>query len=494
MYSLSSNAAREISNLLSHMCGIKPGDDWKPTLLSFCHLITIILFVSHEIFLGSGFDTILLFKVFIFLVRGLRSSSREVATVSNKFSAYTDLFYEALWMIVPPVSVNFLYIAFHMHSFDFMKEILRAALGCLYVVAYLDRFTPNLYSNLRNKTCKVAFCYQNTGGGSVSKLTLFIQTELTFLVDDIFIFTCRIPSIYRIVVFASHTLYLLQYFFFTREFPQAKVKGHQGGESFEEKYPDSQKAIPQNHEAMASRELNEADIRLLSHLDQEPTYWLDVPRSKYNSVMRMMVSNLVDRGENIVVADFTCTSDMENIAFFLLDKRTQAASGMFLIPDPPMARLIGLECDPLQSAPSTQRERSDIKYLKASYLRSLGPEANLTASEVWRRRKNILETGTPAIQSMSQSFFYGVLFFLLVLLFRFLMKISPDPIELLDCLKSAPASMQPLRVSRFSSILPREHSLNRANTGLLTFWDSHLVFCAVDFWDSYRQLLFHTNP
>ncbi|CCW67653.1 unnamed protein product [Phytomonas sp. Hart1] len=489
MYSLSLNAAHEMSNLLFHLCDIKIGDDWRLPLTFICHLITFFLFISHEIFVISGFDIILLFQIFIFIINGFRSSAREMAK-ANKNSVYTDIFREALWMIISPVSVNLLYIAFYMDSLDLTKEVLRVVLGFIYVVAYLGRFTPNLYSNLKEKTCKVSLCYQNQERQPVSEFLLFIQAELTFLVDDLFIFTCRVPSIYRMVVFASHTFYLMQYFLFPRKFPHLESIGHQKDDEFTEKYVGNQKAMPQN-QTVAHRELSETDIELLSKLDQDPTCWLDIPRSKYNSVISMLISKLVDRGVNAISIDFTCTSDMKSIAFFLHDTKNHVVNGIFLIPDSSMARLIGLERNPLLSAPCTDKERLDKKYLKESCLRSLGSEANLTASEVWRRRTNI-PTDSPVPRNTFQRVFWAILYFLLFLVFRFCIQMNPTSVDLLDSLVFVPASMQPLRVSRFSNLLDSEHILNRANNGLFTFLDS-FVFCTMDFWDSYRHLLFYTN-
>lgn len=460
-------------------------------------VITLLIITLHEILFVSGFNIVLLAHLLYSCIVMAKSSAQERLIESERKESYYDALYEGFLLLGGLIVFNF--ISLHLESKEITTEdAFRAAFGCLYVLAFLYSFTPNIYDNFVMRKCAIPITFFD-GRSFRFSWKIFIWREIGFLVDDLFVFSCHIPSCYRIIVHIVHFVFLCQFFLLPWDAPVRKRRFrktssrnsrqiHSANDSCEAPMETISRSVvggeEETSDTPAPSVINGDDELVVSGLDDEAVQWLDVAVVKYHSLLRAASARIHSkRGEPSRNIHMASTSDLQYVSIFAMrgGESSMPSSSptieiLLKVQDPVMSELIAREQGPQLLMPSQPNTRWDLDTARLEYRRALGPMCALTTSTLRRGKWSSAMTSCNALWGV-----LAVSTFFCAVVALFLLCISPTPVELLTSTRGLSGSLRPYESARFSEFLPRDHVINTRSVGLLT--STNWAICTLDLKD-----------
>lgn len=509
VYEMASNAAQEIFNIVTTLWGGMLSDTASMRLRIASSISTIVFFTAYEMFYVGGFNIFMIFQVFFLIVSMSTSTARSTIISKMRKAAYVDLLGEAAVMIVPLGAVGGLYVLTQVNASDRVEEMFRVAFGCFYVLAYLYHYMPNLYDNLRKRSCTVTMNYFRDLSVPVVTMYSVASAELGFLVDDLFTFTCRVPAPFRVIVFVSHFIYLCQFAMLPWESPLRSRKGSKKSRAAQ-KHSASAPSTGAQCELGADprrKTLSHGELKLVANLDSDPVDWRLASSAKYRGLQLDAFAKYAIKHKDLPLgvevapcADF----DTVGIVLAITDPPAAGSNGkpgvrheiVRLIKDPPACRQLALFAGPLGMLP-VQGTPRDVPKLKETYIKTFGAQASQSPSTIWRRHfwSSIGCTDSKTTFPSSLDVCALALFAIFLTVLVLLLGSGRLPTSQ-EAARSAALmlhrSQQPLSHLRFSKILQPEHPFNAMSVGLMTLLHGRLTLTTIDIRDAVRQFrLYH---
>lgn len=445
-----------------------------------CKAATVGFFTLYEIALVSGFQFIIVAQLFYFGLSILKSSAQRVAEENRRKTAYVDSLFETLAFVVPAILYHVCrVVASSTNAFDF-SELLRMVFGFLYLMSFLARFTPNIRDNFSLKKYSLPLCYVDLGAERFSRLN-FILSECGLVVDDLFVFTCEVPSCYRIAVLLVHTASLTQMFSLPWDMPIRSRKAKKSAERTAERATDVEGRSEVSREASLRPEVVVSDItedeeQLLTGLDGESVSWLDLPFVKYNFLRRVLTIDYTKRfKKEVAFSDIAANSDLRNVMIAVVYKEgdQQKLNILAQIEDPVMCRFVAIDT-------GTRKLLPDAQQPQLSYSELVGPYVRSTLSTLWHRKlpdSHAAQTMTAASWART-----GVLCVCCGLLAGLCVAFSPSLLSVMQSTRELPPTLRPLLYGRYSPLIPAANPFNGLCAGLVTVVNGSFVLLSSDPW------------
>lgn len=516
VYEMASNAAQELFNVIAKIRGGSQMSDSTAYFLRVGSSIsTILFFTVYETLYIGGFSPMMIIQVFFFVVSMVSSAKRESYIARARKAAYVDILPEAAVLILPLALTGYWSVLTQTDSADHWEGLFRVTFGCFYVAAYLYRFTPNVYDNLCKRSCTVTTNYFRVVTEHVVTPYSVGMAELGFLVDDLFAFTCRVPSAFRLVVFVSHFVYLCQFAMLPWEGPlraQNTNEVQRKGAHDCEKTSDMGRATnvsssPMSSTKPAARFLSKKDLRRVTGLDNTLVNWRLVATAPYYNVQLQAAIKSAQKNNNgsSLAPSIAACGDFESVAVIVAvpDAGGAAAPGatvrgklglkhelVCLVKDVAACRMLALNSGPMGMVPTPNAPR-DINTLRIEYAKVFGDNAKKTVSMIWRSRVRppvTAKAAGPKVPTSDISVLLALTSATAALLFLFLSGCAVKPFDVFcSTAIGLPKTMQPFAHLRFPNIFAPEHPINSMAVGLVTFLSGRLTLCTVDPWDAAHQ-------
>ncbi|RNE98747.1 hypothetical protein TraAM80_08599 [Trypanosoma rangeli] len=309
LYDMSFYAAQEMYYLVLRTW-MRPDDGQKGFVLPLqvvCRTLTMGMFTTYEFLYISGFNIVVILQVFYYCVSVARISLAEREMSRMVKHSYFDFYREAVTFTVVPLVfhvIQRLTGKTEVSGEDGLEFFFRLSFGILYIMSHLYRMTPNVWDNFLMKKCSIPLNYLRLPAKNIS-LQGFLFTELGIVLDDLFAFTCRVPSIFRFTVIVLHVIFLCELAWLPHDAPVTVVlgrryarKGVKGKRENTEKILKKKTEIEETlnldsrHEVPESSQhcLSPEERALVENLDAESITWLDIVGTKYKRRMDVAVA------------------------------------------------------------------------------------------------------------------------------------------------------------------------------------------------------------
>eukprot|EP00796_Vickermania_ingenoplastis_P006302 gene6302-4535_t len=503
MYQMASSSAKQLNALSSIALGsILRQNDSSYVGIMF-NLITFALFTSFE-FMKFGVNWIVMLQLLYHIMSLVKPNAEKLLAEVVIKASYVDLYRETLVVLSVVLAGEIIRVLAGPRGNLAIPQLLEIVLGFLYVLSFLNRFTPNIRDNIVMRKCSISPAYVDPAQPRINLLRI-VSTEIGFLFDDLFVHSAGISFVPRVTVYTMHFVYLCQMVWLPWDAPisfRRKKAVHQPARStsHENATPPAkevQSSVKHREEMRSAAveersteplstasQLSDAEVGMLYNLDKEGVQWLDVPFLKYSSYQPARAHNPASAGEVQEIMQFRAASDLQN---FLVIHCSKAPTGQLSNPrivkqchDPEMCRLVAMDGgrDAL-----TQVKGNQMLPLPPNFYENLfgSIQHKMTNSDVWRFR--VYKERVP--QCTVQRLLLATLGFAVTLFICAF--VTPPLVYVLRSTREIMPSQRPLLHGRFVPHLPPEHALNEHCAGLLT-WGNAFVLLVPDFWDAVRQL------
>lgn len=468
-----------------------------------CKVAAMGFFTAYEAIFVSGFNFFMVVQVFFYCVTIAKGSAQEAIMDSMKKASYVDAGRESVAALSVLFFCNVVYIAVYGNRADVVEEVFQMCFGCLYVLAFLYRFTPNIFDNFLMRKCSIPLTYFQYNPMRFSWKS-FAFSEGGFLVDDLFAFTCRVPSMYRATVYVIHFVFLCQFALLPWDSPvrsnlEKKMTADGGARESAAEPKSRVRETPQVAEdtnrrsgVPAAKPLSDDEMALVADLDGEEIHWKDLVFIKYKHIFSEAVQQWRQRSNRQpVFADIVGTSDFQNVAVLVAYADGSAGPNNRIdvlqrFHDPSMSLLLARENPDRmrlpagKPAPPSQPPSSTATPLDAA-------QATVTMSQLWRGRVSAPSLAFGSVFN-ADNFLDVALLVVCGVVLVVVLCVAPTSLDAAKVSRGLPKVMRPLLVDRFGSILPPEHILNEYAAGLLSVRGGGVVVCSPDTWDAIRTL------
>lgn len=514
MFEMASSSGNLLCSIISVAFGrFIPSRDTR--LLSVVCICCTFFFFTLFDFVNFGIRGITLINFVLSALAAVKPNEKKALRNKAVRASYVDYLSESSLVLS---SIFLFYMGKILLNFDsgIFRNLVEMVLGSLYALSFLYRFTPNIRDNIIRKKCSLAHAYVPDPRAPLTTKRI-VLTELSFLLDDLYVYTAGLSFFPRGVVFLFHFIYLFQMFSLPIDLPisfrrikNASVENNKGVNK-RSSFPNTSKVNPHenaenlndtmertwhpkfggtvandNSGTLVSRPLTSDESELFKELDREMVFWIEIPYMKYGelSYQNKMSSNPSQKSsEPHDFITIRAVSDLQRLAIssVSMERTGQRKTNKFLCfrTDPEMCRLVALDGGP-NALVEVQKGTQCVPVHPIFYGKIVGPGAvKLTNSEVWRRN----------LQDSRSIFFRSRYFFVILGLFWLFLTIStflsPSMISVMKNTKDLTLVQRPRAHERFLLYLPATHILNNGSAGLLLL--RNVIFIAPDFWDSVRN-------
>ncbi|KPA81977.1 hypothetical protein ABB37_03161 [Leptomonas pyrrhocoris] len=501
-FQISSRAAMGVFMALSRMFPTKAKN--SSTLRLGCNMLILLFCTVHETLYVSGFNIATIISLFYYCISMAKTSAQQRSMEEVTGNSYFDVLRDAT-VLLGCAGVASMALFLTEHPTVSTEEIFRMLYGGVYVMSFLYKFAPNIYDNFLMRKYSLPLTYLDMGSVRFT-WTNFALSELSFAVDDLFVFTCRIPGPYRVLVYIAHFVCLCQLFLLPWDAPITSVKksAKTSAPRAKEAGPTALAASKSAMDSVAEQADNTENVinpticespltkeeeGVVTDLDSEEVTWLDIASLKYKTlVMTLGRKYSRQRGQNADAVDIAASADLQHVCIFAFGRASGAGAGatqpkinvLCQVRDPDVSRLIAQDRGPRVLTPPRSNTPWNLDMARAEYRKMLGVSAPLTNSQIWRKRtaKKALQAWQAVLVMALVCCVTGVICVLL----------GPTAFDVVRSTKGVDSSLRPQLFSRFSGVLPAEHFTNALSGGLLTA--ANLTLCVLDWWDAGATLGF----
>ncbi|KAG5468498.1 hypothetical protein CUR178_01330 [Leishmania enriettii] len=473
------------------------------TLRLVCSIVILVFCTVHETLFVSGFNIVTMAQLFYYSLSMAKSSAQQQSEEEVRRNSYPDVARDA-FALLSCASVASIAMWWRESTATPLEEAFRMLYGSVYVLSFLYRFSPNVYDNFLMRKCSLPLTYVDMATSRLT-CTRFATSELMFLVDDLFVFTCRISTPHRVVVYIAHFLFICQFCMLTWDPPAAngRASGRVTTAEADEPKPRAASiakataAQSSNSEATPTAEqsafaqscMTKEEEGVVTDLDNEAVAWEDIATLKYRSlIVSLGRRHAQQHGQSADAVDIAPAVDLQHVAVVALSRG--AATGptasqqrldiLCQVRDPEMSRLLAMERGPKMMVPARSRSVWSLDVAREEYRRGFGSEAPLTSSQAWRRR--VPGTTCEAWKAPASMVLMWVLLALVCAV------AGPLPHDGVWSTKGIDSSLRPKLFARFLRELPPTHFVNALSGGLLTV--AQIPICTLDWWDAGATLGF----
>ncbi|CAD2216984.1 hypothetical protein AGDE_07588 [Angomonas deanei] len=472
MYDIAYNAARELNMLLQ-------SDTFFSKTASV--VTTMLFFIYYEVFFVSGFDLVMIVQIFFYCINVVKSSSEEVKTSLQKKNAYTDALKEAIVFVVPLTVLHLLYLIAATDHLDIVEDFFRVVFGSLYVLAFLYRLTPNILDNFNMRKCSLPLWSIRASDFRFSWST-FLSAQMGFLVNDLFVFTSRVPSAFRFTVYAVDFIYIAQLLTLPWDAPITKKKV----EGVPEK---PKKSVNNDDEAVAADSpdrsvIRDGEVELLENLDGENVFWLDIPTIKYKPLMLKITRDFIGKvKKKFVKVTLSSTYDMNEVGICVItnDEGGNHVNIVSVIRDEKCGRMIATDAGPQAVLPQAGSKTADAEeVIIAHYKTTLGHQWMMNLSQIYRDR--LAENGRKSSDLCCVVPVVMMALLAVLALFSF-----PHKLAIAKSTNGLAYPQRALLFNRFAGVVRHPEIAKKISAGIVFLRSSDVVLLCVDFWESVRS-------
>ncbi|ESL11307.1 hypothetical protein TRSC58_00945 [Trypanosoma rangeli SC58] len=470
-----------------------------------CRTLTMGLFTTYEFLYISGFNIVVILQLFYYCVSVAKISVAEREMSRMVKHSYFDFYKEAVTFAVVPLLLHVMQRLTgkaEVSGEDGLEFFFRLSFGILYIMSHLYRMTPNVWDNFVMRKCSIPLNYLRLPAKSIS-LKGFLVTELGIVLDDLFAFTCRVPSIFRFTVIVLHVIFLCELAWLPHDAPVTVVLGRRyARKSVKEKRETTKKILKEKAEIEETLNrdsgrkvpepsqhcLSPEERALVENLDVESITWLDVVSTKYKRRMDVAVAACMRQKQGSITFDLAPTSNLQEVVFVSIvqsSSNTQAKLNvLFRVKDELCSRLLAFQRGPFGCIPSEVSENGNPAEIVRRCAKITGKEAFCTPSEIWRSR--LPDAKLKSDDSAVTLTVFILVFFLCVTTFAQRLSVN----DYLRYSSGLSYFHQPLR-NTWRMFLPMQHPLKQNGAGLVTIFG--YVFCFVDAADALRHIYFNIS-
>ncbi|KPI87670.1 hypothetical protein ABL78_3268 [Leptomonas seymouri] len=465
-----------------------------------CNVLMLLLCAVYETLYVSGFNILTVIGLFYYCVSMANVSAQQRSIEAVMKNSYFDVLRDAAALLCcAGVASTAMFLTEHFTVST--EEIFRMLYGSVYVMSFLYKFVPNIYDNFLMRKYSLPLTYLDMGSGRFTWMR-FALSELSFVADDLFVFTCRIPSPYRVVVYIAHFVCLCQFFLLPWDAPISSEKTSASrakkadapDTAVKNDRKDSAAEHANSTESVANSAIFESPLTkeeeyVVTDLDSEAVAWLDIASLKYKALITALERKRSGRHRNgASVLDIAPSADLQHVCVFGLvyasgagEKAAQPKIDILCrVHDPAISRLIAQDRGPKQLVPLRPHNPWSLDMARAEYGKILGELAPLTNSQIWRKReaKKALH-GWQAVLVVALACCGTVAICALL---------GPSAYNVVLSTQGVENSLRPQLYSRFLAVLPAKHFINAMSGGLLTV--VNFTLCSLDWWDAGATLGF----
>nr|CAJ2470941.1 unnamed protein product [Leishmania braziliensis] len=494
-FQISGDAAMNVFMILLH---VYPPSARKSSLLRVvCSVVILVFCAVHETLFASGFNIVTVIEVLYYFLSVAKASAQQKSMDEVRQNSYFDVVRDA-FVLLGCASATHIAVLWSESTTISMEEAFRMLYGSVYVLSFLYRFSPNMYDNFLMRKCSLPLTYVDMASGRFT-WTRFATSELMFLVDDLFVFTCRISSAYRVVVYIVHFVSLCQFFMLPWDTPivhgRASVRAAATGAE-EPKVltaASAQTTVAQstNVDATQTAEqgtcvqsyITQEDEYVVADLDNETVAWMDIASLKYKAlILALGRKHAQQHGQSMDAVDIAPSSDLQNVVVIAFSRGAGTGPGasqqkldvLCQVHDPEMSRLVAMERGPKVMVPARLKSPWNLDLARVEYRKGLGSDAPLTSAQVWRKRAQ----GRPSAAWKT----LVVMVCVSVALALICAVTGPSSQAAVRSSKGIDSSLRPQLFARFLRALPPTHFVNALSGGLLTV--AQIPICTLDWWDA----------
>ncbi|KAK7196622.1 DnaJ domain containing protein [Novymonas esmeraldas] len=510
-FQISGNAAMNVYMMLLRLY---PASARNTVALRLSCTVSILVFCTvHETLYVSGFSLQTVIQLFFFVYSMAKTSAQEQVMEEVRRNSYFDVVRDGV-VLLSSAGVATGVLWWRERVAVSMEEAFRLLYGSIYVMSFLYTFSPNIYDNFMMRKCSLPLPYLDMATARFSWFRC-ATSELLFLVDDLFVFTCRIPSPHRVVVYTVHFVSLCQLLTLPWDAPitkgRASVKALPARASGESSPP-----APAASDAARAAALTDANAATLSEpghfvesyvtkeeqdvfadLDSENVAWADIVSVKYKALVTGLAKgHLQQRGQAADAIDMAPSADLQSVMIVAFSRggAGAAAAGatagtaappqrvdiVSQVRDPEMSRLLAIERGPKMMFPPRPNMPWNLDAAREEYRRRLGAAAPWTSAQLWRRR-------VPSTAAGTWTWLAVVVCAWLALAVAAALA-APSPHSVVLSSRGLDASLRPQLFARFIGALPPGHFTNALSGGLLTV--ARLPLLTLDWWEAGATLGF----
>lgn len=546
MYQMAGSSAKQLNAIITLLIGHHLRGSEAQFVGIGCNLFTFLFFTLFEVtHFGANWVTLLQLGYHVLSV--IKPNAEKFLEEKAIRASHIDLARETLMTIIP-VSIFYLG-SFFINAGTVVETVMEMTFGCLYILAFLNRFTPNIRDNIVMRKCSISHAYLSQTAPRVT-LPKFIFTEIGFMLDDLFVHTAGISFFPRVVVYLIHFLYVFQMVTLPLDLPvsfrrkkkashvdevveeiphrrgtvekgfqpsekrknrvespveesvskswETNTDGREAAESLTHTTKEYRTTEPLKAESSfydvertlppppPSQPLSKEEIAMFANLDKEGVLWIDIPYLKYGYLNpKGKKANSKDDDGSEEMMALFVTSDLQRLAVMHV---TKSSTGQHSNP-----KFVRLVHDPdmcriiaIDGGPDALRQLKG-----GNQLTPLPPNFYQTLfGPVQHKLTNsqIWRYSVDIYQSRLFSYMeLGGIVLAFFCTLVFIMLTSPSMITILRSTKELQSTQKPHVYQRFVPYLPEEHILNHVSAGLLTV-RKEIALITPDFWDAVRQL------
>ncbi|CBH15220.1 hypothetical protein, conserved [Trypanosoma brucei gambiense DAL972] len=398
LYNIAFYAAQDIYYLIQAFNGdahINGSKEFSWFLQVMCRTLTMGVFTVYDTLFISGFRVIVLLQVLFYCVSCAKSSAEEWEIIGMVKRSYVDLYREAMFFAGGPLILHCLQmyqsgrILCWADAFEFFLQL---AFGVIYVLSHLYHMTPNLLDNIFMKKCSIPLAYIKLPTRRLSYLN-FICTEFGLLLDDLFAFSCRVPSVYRLTVIVVHTVFLCELLWFPWEppilsVPDRKDKGKNVHREEEGKHTDM--APHREVTGEPPRAISSEEMTLLKGVDNEAVNWFDVVSTRFAKQMRSAIHRCAQQRRAYINFDLVPTVNSQEVAFVAVTREHPRAPSkvdvLFRVRDEFANRMLTTLRPPLEHILGVRLTDATHSEIVSRHARLWEENKRKNPSDTWRRR------------------------------------------------------------------------------------------------------------
>lgn len=515
IYSIAANAGGEISVLIQRLSNTNLDASQEFKLRIACVLGAMLFFAAYETLFVGGLDLTTILSFFAYCVSVVKVSAEAVAASSLTKTAYVDCVREALYFAAPIVVIHAGHILLWGTTVSKAEEICSMLFGALYLLAFLYSFSPNLMDNFAMRKFSLPLWSVDWQSSRFSRNTFWLA-QIGFLVNDLFVFTCRIPTGYRVVAYALDFLYLSEYMLLPWEAPIRKRKA--GSVSPPSLFPTTDEAKKKSHltstpsavgeenahlpqaglglderkanAPIVARPMDREDVSLLMQLDSERVEWMDIASNKYKMLLVTTAKDAIGGLKSRFKSVSLCYgSDMDSVVVCVQAEAGDSSGRVDVIVsatvhDPICSRLLAIETGPGTMIPDKKIKNSFTAALATTtYNAALKEKASVTLSAIYRSQMVKANSSRSNDGAHLPSLLVGAVLLLFSLVCAFS---SPAERDATRVTRGFPAHQRVLLLARYTSFAPLSSVVNCLPAGLLLLRKTSFILFTTDAWELLR--------
>lgn len=261
MYQMAGSSAKQLNSILTILIGHHLRGNEAQYLGIGCNLFTFLFFTMFEV-THFGSNWVMLLQLGYHVLSIVKPNAERFLEEKAIRASYIDLARETTMMVIP-VCI-FYFGSFFVKNEGFVETAMEMTFGCLYVLAFLNRFTPNIRDNIVMRKCSISHAYLSQAAPRVT-LPKFIFTEIGFMLDDLFVHTAGISFFPRVLVYLAHFLYVFQMITLPLDLPvsfRRKKKSARPDSVVEEELPPRHSAVEKRVSLSSEKESSRVESPL----------------------------------------------------------------------------------------------------------------------------------------------------------------------------------------------------------------------------------------